>query len=31
MTFQIVELWELTLEDNQRGRVQQHVLWNHVC
>jgi hypothetical protein len=31
MTFQIVELWEQTLEDNQRGPVQQHVLWNHVC
>ena len=31
MTFEIVELWEPTLEDNQRGPVQQHVLWNHVC
>jgi hypothetical protein len=31
MTFDIVELWEPTLEDNQRGPVQQHVLWNHVC
>ena len=31
MTFDIVELWELTLTDNQRGPVQQHVLWSHVC
>jgi hypothetical protein len=30
-TFEIVELWEQTLEDNQRGPVQQQVLWNHVC
>jgi hypothetical protein len=31
LTFEIVQLWEQTLEDNQRGPVQQHVLWSHVC
>jgi Vitamin K-dependent gamma-carboxylase len=31
MTFDIMELWEPTLEDNQRGPVQQRVLWSHVC
>jgi hypothetical protein len=31
MTFDIVQLWEQTMEDNQRGPVQQHVLWSHVC
>jgi hypothetical protein len=31
MTFEIVELWEQTMEDNQRGPVQQKVFWNHVC
>ena len=31
MTFEIVELWEQTLDDNQRGPLQQQVLWNHVC
>lgn len=31
MTFEIVQLWEQTLEDNQRGPVQRRVLWNHVC
>jgi hypothetical protein len=31
LTFDIVELWEQTMEDNQRGPVQQHVLWSHVC
>jgi len=31
MTFEIVQLWDQTLEDNQRGPVQQRVFWNHVC
>ncbi len=31
MTFEIVQLWQQTMEDNQRGPVQQKVFWNHVC
>jgi hypothetical protein len=31
LTFEIVQLWELTMEDNQRGPVEQNVLWSHVC
>jgi hypothetical protein len=31
MTFDIVQLWERTMEDNQRGPVEQHVFWSHVC
>jgi hypothetical protein len=31
MTFDIVNLWELTLENNQRGPVQQQDLWSHTC
>jgi hypothetical protein len=30
MTFDIVSLWEQTMEGNQRGPVQQ-VLWSHIC
>jgi hypothetical protein len=31
MTFEIVRLWERTLEDNQRGPVEQKVRWRHTC
>lgn len=31
MTFDIVNLWEMTLESNQRGSVQQQALWSHTC
>ena len=31
MTFDIIEMWQATLEENQRGPVVQDVLWSHVC
>ena len=31
MTLDVVHLWERTLEDNQRGPVQQEVRWSHTC
>lgn len=31
LTFDIVNLWKLTAENNQTQPVQQHVLWSHVC
>jgi hypothetical protein len=31
MTFEIVNLWGLSMEENQRGPVQEQVLWSHIC
>lgn len=31
LTFDIVNVWQPTLENNQRGDLNQNVLWSHVC